>query len=99
MRHRYELWDTESSNLIGTYPNELTALRIVRMAVHAHGPNAFATIALGREDSRTGDFAPVAQGEQLVRLARFGRYAGPASQSTIKVRARTKERRREQIAV
>jgi len=68
METLYELWDTETSNLVGTYPTERAALAIVRSAVRAHGPDAFATIALGREDER-GNMIPVATGAELVRLA------------------------------
>lgn len=64
----YELWDTDSSNLVGTYTTEEAALAIVRDSVVKHGPNVFRTIALGREDEQ-GELVPVAQGEELVRLA------------------------------
>jgi hypothetical protein len=68
MRVNCELWDTEESNLIGTFGSEREALRVVREAVVAHGLQAIATIALGCEDA-AGNLIPVAKGQELVDLA------------------------------
>lgn len=68
MKHRYELWDTASSNLVGSYPTRKAALAVVRNAVREHGPGVFDTIALGGEDDR-GNVVPIAQGRALVELA------------------------------
>ncbi|HET8523180.1 MAG TPA: hypothetical protein VFL82_08100, partial [Thermomicrobiales bacterium] len=63
-----ELWDTASSNLVGTYPTEHAALTIVRNAVTQHGPEALRTIALGKEDE-SGELQRVTVGDELIRMA------------------------------
>jgi len=64
----FELWDTETANLVGTYKNEESALAVVRDAVRAYGPEAIAPLVLGCEDER-GRSTPIAGGAALVELA------------------------------
>lgn len=64
----YELRDTASSNLIGTYPTETDALQVVHDANLRLGEQSVSTIALGHEDL-VGRLIPVATGPALVTLA------------------------------
>lgn len=64
----YELFDTESANQVGVYETEEAALAVVRDAVRAHGLDAVATLALGREDE-AGDTTVIASGIALAELA------------------------------
>ena len=77
----YEIWDTETNNLIGAYETLDTALAVVRRALEAHGVDYVATLALGFEDSR-GHSRTVAEGHQLVDRARALAAMAPASGST-----------------
>jgi hypothetical protein len=70
----YELWDTTSANLLGTYDTEDAALGVVRQALDAHGESYVHRIALGYEDSR-GRSKAVATGAALVNLTRVRRGA------------------------
>ena len=63
----YELWETSTGNLIGSYDSEQEALEIVRAAVDADGPSAADSILLGLEDGGASSF--VAEGTDLVELA------------------------------
>lgn len=71
----YELWETSTGNLIGTYDSEQEALGVVRAAVDADGPSVADSILLGCEDEGASAF--VAEGRALVELA-FRRGAAPA---------------------
>ena len=70
----WELWDTETGNLVGDYDTEAEALAVVRAALARHGPDAAAWLALGVEhDDEGGDDAvlpPVLRGTELVARAR-----------------------------
>jgi hypothetical protein len=80
MKDTYELWNTESSNLIGTYPTERAALRVVYDAIQRLGEGSVTVVALGREDE-SGRLVPVAQGAELVKLACRGREPGPIAKA------------------
>ncbi len=64
----YELWETISGNLVGTYDSESAALAVVRRAIDRHGRAYVDSLALGREDSR-GRSTPLASGAQLADRA------------------------------
>jgi hypothetical protein len=68
MKQAFELWDTETSNLVGLYPSQDAALAVVRHAVREYGTDAIRSIALGREDE-DGELVPIAHGDDLIRLA------------------------------
>ncbi len=68
MKLVFELWDTEDSNLIGTFESEAAALRVIRSAIQQFGPDAMSSVALGCE-SQSGRMVPVAVGSDLVRRA------------------------------
>jgi len=66
----WELWDTETGNLVGDYDSEDEALAVVRDALRRLGPAAIAPLALGAEHDDEGgvddDLPPVVQGQDLV---------------------------------
>ncbi|MGH2532251.1 MAG: hypothetical protein ACRDJW_08065 [Thermomicrobiales bacterium] len=64
----FELWDTETNNLVGNYDTREAALQIVQNAIQAHGVDATARLALGYED-RQGRTTLIAQGTDLIELA------------------------------
>ena len=72
----WELWDTETGNLVGDYDSEDEALTVVRDALRRLGPTAIAPLALGAEHDDEGglddDLPPVLQGEDLVVRAQDG---------------------------
>jgi hypothetical protein len=73
----YELWDTESRNVIGEFDAEAEALAAVLEAVNANGDASaalFTLIAVHDDGTSKG----IAGGAQLVELARRRRQALPA---------------------
>jgi hypothetical protein len=64
----YELWDTESGNLVGDYTGELDALVEVQEGVRDDGPELWASVALARVEP-DGTRTPLAQGEALIARA------------------------------
>lgn len=64
----FEIWDTESGNLVGDYPTERAALDVVRRMIEIHGRQAVATWALANENRR-GTTRTVAAGTVLVDRA------------------------------
>jgi hypothetical protein len=65
----YELWDTESGNLVQAYGSEAEALALVRAALDAYGSTYAADLAL-LVDSGRGDVKTLAAGEELAARAR-----------------------------
>ena len=65
----YDLWDSESGNIIGTFVTRDQALSVVREALSRHGVGYAETLLLGQEDSR-GRTKAIARGKKLVQLAR-----------------------------
>jgi hypothetical protein len=69
----WELWDTDSGNMVGDYDTEADALVIVRDAVRRHGPAVAATLALGAEyDDEAGsddELPSVLSGGELIARA------------------------------
>jgi hypothetical protein len=72
----WELWDTETGNLVGDYDSEADALAVVRNALCRHGPSVAAALALGTEyddeGGRDADLPPVIEGHDLIALALDG---------------------------
>lgn len=66
----YELWETESGNLLASFSTEAAALAAVADRVGKHGPSSVATITLfAVDDSDTdGNFESLAEGPELVKL-------------------------------
>lgn len=69
----WELWDTDSGNMVGDYDTEADALVIVRDAVRRHGRAVAETLALGAEyDDEAGsddELPPVLSGGELIARA------------------------------
>lgn len=72
----YELWDTQTGNLVGEYESEAAALAVVRGALSRYGPDVAAWLALGAEhDGEGGDDAllpTVLSGPELLARAQAG---------------------------
>jgi hypothetical protein len=69
----WQLWDTESSILVGSYESKADALAVVRDALHRHGLPLVMALALGAEHDDEGgsdaDLPPVTQGSDLIARA------------------------------
>ncbi len=65
----YELWDTETNNIVGVYESEPDALAVVRRAIAIHGVRYADELALLREDTH-GNVETLAVGVALAELAR-----------------------------
>ena len=65
----YEVWETQTGNLVASFRREQDALALVRDAIAAHGDAYAQNLALVREDE-AGHSATIALGEQLVAKAR-----------------------------
>jgi hypothetical protein len=74
----YELWDTESANLLASYPSKALALAFVREVVHAYGREAVADWELMAMDDGVSAQS-VAFGADLAdrALSDFGVLRGP----------------------
>jgi hypothetical protein len=77
----FELWDTESANIIDDFPTRESALEAVRQAMRASGPTVIDHLALAYED-REGETHPIAAGSALAELAHTPNpaHAGPRVQ-------------------
>ena len=71
----YELWDSATRNLLGTFPSEEAALAVIRGLLQKHGPGAVAGLFLGREDE-AGRSTLLAEGNALVKRAEAAGAAG-----------------------
>jgi hypothetical protein len=63
----YELWDSESANLIGAYRTEQEALQVLHKALVDYGPATFAGLVLTEEDDESDDPRIIAAGPDLIR--------------------------------
>ena len=64
----YELWDTGSRNMIGTFPTKEEALNVIRDAIALYGVAWADSVFLGQED-KAGRSRLVAEGKALAALA------------------------------
>ncbi len=71
----YEVWETESGNLMASFASEADALAAVAARVREHGPASVATLALASVDDEDDDaeMTRVAAGDEL--LVRIGQPA------------------------
>ena len=65
---KYELFDSDGANLVGTFPTQEAALDIVRSSVEQYGESSMLTVGLGGEDE-SGELVLIAHGSELIRLA------------------------------
>ena len=68
----YELWDTETRNLVETFETEDEALAAVRDLVAVNADVYPAALALALEDER-GETTVIARGQRLAARARLVR--------------------------
>jgi hypothetical protein len=64
----FQVWNTETANMIGSFPTIAAAYGAVREAVGAHGKEYVATWALESEDD-AGGTALIAEGLALADVA------------------------------
>ncbi len=64
----FQLWETESANLVGSWPTQDAPLVIVRKVMEAHGREVAATLVPLREGPR-GRLANIAESAALADLA------------------------------
>jgi hypothetical protein len=74
----YDLWDSQTGNIIATFQTKAEALSVVREALSRHGEDYVESLLFGQEDSR-GRTKPIAEGKELVSLARTGHSEQAAS--------------------
>lgn len=68
MEVRYEIWDTETGNLIGEFSSEEEALELVRNAIDDWGMDAAASLVMGYgEDNSVA--SQVIEGRALLKRA------------------------------
>jgi hypothetical protein len=87
-RVRYEPMELTGANLVGMYEIEEAALRDVAETLRLYGPDAVATLALGRNDPE-GDGAVIAAGPALAALAREAAARPADGAGRPRARART----------
>jgi len=66
----FELWDTETNNIMGAYSSKAAALSVVRGAIAVHGTAYALSLALVRED-KNGETTILAMGPGLAQLTRI----------------------------
>lgn len=65
----FELWDTETRNIVNAWESEAEALAEVRASVDAFGPAYVETWVLLRDDDPDSDLTLIAQGVALIERA------------------------------
>jgi hypothetical protein len=65
----YQIWDTETANMVGAFQSLHEAFRAVQDAVDHHGAAYVHTWGLEREDD-SGAIEVIAEGEALAAMAR-----------------------------
>ncbi|HYI15851.1 MAG TPA: hypothetical protein VEX37_10705 [Thermomicrobiales bacterium] len=68
MEVRYEIWDTETGNLIGEFSTEEEALLLVRHAVDDWGAHAAASLVMGYGQNNEVA-SQLIEGEALIQRA------------------------------
>lgn len=70
MQPIFELWDTETRNLVDAYATEEAALEEIRFALEVDGPQSVETLVLLRDDRNNAPLTPIARGAVLAEYAR-----------------------------
>ncbi|MGH9172876.1 MAG: hypothetical protein ACRD1H_00895 [Vicinamibacterales bacterium] len=68
MEPRYEIWDTDTGNLIGEFTTEEDALALVRDAIESRGKKAAASLVMGYGEADE-IASPHLEGAELVKRA------------------------------
>lgn len=87
----FELWNTGSGNLLGSFATEELALAAVREAIRRNGEGYGELLVLGSENSR-GNSKVIASGRKLVERAVPPGL--PQADHDLSVGSATRERRR-----
>lgn len=74
---KFELWDADTANLIGVYPDEASARAIIREGVERGGPTPWRGVGLLRIGDSEEDDALIAESDELIARARGD--TGPSS--------------------
>ena len=80
MSRHYQLWDTQTGNLMDTFTTQTQALTFVRDVVTAEGASVVEGWALGWGDEQ-GNGAAIAQGRRLADLALSVPVTPPSSRA------------------
>lgn len=80
MTRHYQLWDTQTGNLMDTFTTQTEALVFVRDVVTAEDPSVVDGWALGWGDDH-GDGGAIAEGQRLAELALSVAVAPPPSRA------------------
>jgi hypothetical protein len=80
----YELWETESGNLMASFPTKAEALAVVADRVSKHGPSSVESITLLAVDDsdQEHEFVTLAEGPELVKLIENAQVAKRTVYST-----------------
>lgn len=73
MQTWYELWDSESANLVGTFDSEEQALAVVKHSVVSFGPESIRSLVLTSENDQDPDAQVIGSGDDLIRRAKAGK--------------------------
>lgn len=65
----FELWNTDSGNIVGDFGDQEAALQFVRTSIGSFGPESIASVVLIRESSKIAEPEVIASGDDLVELA------------------------------
>ena len=76
MKTWFELWDSDSANLIGSYATEAEALRFLGSSLAEHGAAAFVGLVLTEEVAGRNEPRVIAAGLDLARYVREASAAG-----------------------
>lgn len=75
----YELWETESGNLMASYDSEGEALRAISDRAHRHGPSSVLSIALVQVDEANDQ-------DEMTTLAEGAALLARAERATVQAR-------------
>ena len=80
----YELWETQSGNLMASFESEAEALRAIVARARRHGPASVDSIALVQvnDADEDGEMVTVASGEDLLVRAEQAPSSGPQQRRT-----------------
>lgn len=80
MSRYFELWDTDSGNLMATFDTEAEAITVVRETIRQDGSEAVADWVLGWGDEE-GNGEAIAHGRHLAALALSAATTPPPSRT------------------
>ena len=63
----YDVWDTDTNNMVGHYTNEMDALRLVRDLLDSYGDAYADDLQLGGRDNADRILPPLGGAELVIR--------------------------------